>query len=170
MWMLMYKRLALPISYSQKKRSKKDVEAIVIHYTGNNYDDAEGNVNFFSKNNARQAGAHFFVDQEGNIGRSIPINRVAWAVGGDYREKGKGGQYYGIYTNHNTVSIELCDCKNKDASPEQIKAVKKLVKYIRRWCPNAKAIIRHYDVNGKICPARLIDESKWRWFKKQIGG
>jgi 23S rRNA pseudouridine955/2504/2580 synthase len=34
--------------------------------------------------------------------------------------------------------------------------------------PNAKTIIRHFDVNGKYCPARMVDESKWKKFLKGI--
>lgn len=57
-------------------------------------------------------------------------------------------------TNENSVSIELCDCNNveKPYSNKQIKAVRKLIKYIQRYCPNANKIIRHFDVNGKHCP------------------
>ena len=53
-------------------------------------------------------------------------------------------------------------------SEKQAQAVKKLVKYIQKYCPNAKTIIRHFDVTGKQCPAGLIDEKKWQKFKSKI--
>lgn len=173
--MKMYKRLAKRISYAPKKRSRKDVKYIVIHYTGNNGDTARGNVDYFASGNTREAGAHFFVDRKGNIGRSITMNRVAWAVGGDQRSGMKGeAKYYGKCTNYNSVSIELCDIATKDPSKAQIKATKELVKYIKKYCKNAKKIIRHWDVNGKKCPSRMVGNVKtvggkrWASFKKKI--
>lgn len=62
--------------------------------------------------------------------------------------------------------------ENKAAGIRAIKtmaqAVKKLVKYIQKYCPNAKTIIRHFDVTGKQCLAGLIDEKKWQKFKSKI--
>ena len=169
--MKMYKRLAKSYSYSPNKRSRKDVRYIVIHYTSGKNDTAKNNVDYFATSNIRNAGAHFFVDQQGNIGRSIPMNRTAWAVGGDQRS-GKDGEaaYYGKCTNANSVSIELCDNATKDPSEKQIESVKKLMKYIKKYCPNATKIIRHWDVNGKSCPARMVgkENKKWVKFKKAI--
>ena len=80
--MKMYKKMAKPVSYDPKKRSKRDVRYIVIHYTGNVGDTAKGNVNYFATTNKREAGAHFFVDQDGNI--AIPeggeITPIALAI------------------------------------------------------------------------------------------
>ena len=83
--MKMYKKLAKSISYDSRKRNKKDVKYIVVHYTGNNGDTAKGNVQYFATSNKREAGAHFFVDRKGKIARSVTMNRSAWAVGGDHR-------------------------------------------------------------------------------------
>lgn len=167
--MKMYKKMAKSISYNAKKRKKKDVKYIVIHYTGNENDTAKNNVNYFANSNTRPAGAHFFVDSKGNIGRSIPLNRVAYAVGGFFNKLNGAATYYKKCTNENSVSIELCDCVKK-YSDKQAKATKKLVKYIRKHCPNAKTIIRHWDVNGKSCPACMtgINNKKWASFKKAI--
>lgn len=169
----MEKIYAKPISYdSTKTRKLKDVKAIVIHNTGNNGDTAENNAKYFANSNTRSAGAHYFVDQNGNVVKSILLKRAAWAVGGSkYKDCAKtgGGKYYGIFTNYNTVSIELCDIVKKEPSEKMIKAVKKLIKSIRKYCPNAKQVIRHFDVNGKPCPAAMTDNAKWKEFLKAIG-
>ena len=136
-----------------KKRDRNDVRFIVIHYTGNKNDTALANARYFANTNTRTAGAHFFVDRKGTVIKSVAMNLVAWSVGGKYPKRAGGGSYYGKCTNSNSVSIELCDIANKQPSAEQIKAVKKLIKHIRKYCPNAKTIIRHFDVNNKICPA-----------------
>lgn len=165
------KILAKSISYAPTKRNKKDIKYIVIHYTAGNNDTAVAEGNYFKNANTRKAGAHFFVGQDGTIVKSIPMDRTAWAVGGSKYsdcDKTGGGKYYGKCTNANSVSIELCDNLNKDPSKAQVQAVKDLVAYIRKYCPNARTIIRHFDVTGKHCPARMMDKDKWVKFRGEI--
>ncbi len=155
------KMQAKSISYGSK-RDLTSIKYIVIHYTGNKGDTAKGNANYFATTNTRQAGVHFFVDKQGEIWRSIPMNRTAWAVGGLYSQKRGAGAYYGKCTNANSVSIELCDCCT-ETNWEQMKAARQLVLYIQKKCPNAKTIIRHWDVNGKVCPAPMIGKNNVKW-------
>lgn len=156
-----HKKLAKSISYGSK-RSLKDIEYIVIHYTGNKGDTAKNNADYFAMANARQAGAHFFVDKQGEIWKSINMNRIAWAVGGKYSLLNGAGAYYGKCTNANSVSIELCDCC-VDTNWKQKLATRQLVQYIQKKCPNAKTIIRHWDVNGKSCPLSMIGKGNEKW-------
>lgn len=156
-----HKKLAKSISYGNK-RSLKSIKYIVIHYTGNNNDTAKGNATYFATSNTRSAGAHFFVDKAGVIYKSVNMNRIAWAVGGKVTTTGNAGSYYGKCTNNNSISIELCDCIN-DANWEQMLSVRKLVQYIKKKCPNAKTIIRHWDVNGKSCPAPMTGKNNKKW-------
>ena len=167
--MKMTTKYAKSISYGNK-RPLSNIKYIVIHYTGNKGDTAQNNLDYFANGNTRQAGAHFFVDKKGNVGKSIPMNRTAWAVGGDHRSGRKGeAAYFGKCTNANSVSIELCDMCLK-TNWEQMYATRKLVKYIQSKCPNAKTIIRHWDVNGKDCPVPFIGNGneKWTEFKRFI--
>lgn len=161
MGIIIHKKMAKSISYGNK-RSLNSIKYIVIHYTGNNGDTAKGNANYFATSNTRQAGAHFFVDKSGEIYKSINMNRIAWAVGGKYNISNGAGSYYGKCTNTNSISIELCDCIT-DTNWDQKIAARKLVKYIQKKCPNAKIIIRHWDVNGKSCPAPFIDRGNKKW-------
>lgn len=168
--MKIHKLLAGKKSYdSTSKRNKKNVKYIVIHYTGNKGDTAKNNALYFKNTNTREAGAHFFVDGKGEVYKSVNMNRTAWAVGGSKYAGTKGGSYYGKCTNSNSVSIELCDCM-KNYTEKQAEAVKDLVKYIRKHCPNAKTVIRHWDVNGKECPKPMIgtNNSMWKKFLKKI--
>lgn len=162
-------KTAKSISYGAK-RDRKKVYYIVIHYTGNKGDTAKNNAIYFATTNTRAAGAHFFVDKQGEIWRSIPMNRTAYAVGGDQRTGAKGeAKYYGKCTNANSVSIELCD-RLDSVNWKQMVAVKKLIQHIHKKCPNAKTIIRHWDVNGKKCPGPMAgaDNAKWRHFHNYI--
>lgn len=167
--MKMIKKNAKSISYGGK-RSLNNIKYIVIHYTGNKGDTALNNLDYFANGNTRQAGAHFFVDKAGKIGKSIAMSRTAWAVGGDHRSGRKGeAAYFGKCTNANSVSIELCDMCVK-TNWKQMLATRKLVKYIQSKCPNAKTVIRHWDVNGKECPAPFVGTSNEKWieFKRFI--
>lgn len=159
-------KLGLPVV-----RTYKSVDAIVIHNTGNTGDTAENNVKYFSKkygSNTRSAGANYFVDQKGNIGKSIPLKNIAYAVGNPNNAY-KRGAYYSMLSNKNTVHIELCDIMSKEPSKEMVEAVKKLIKHIRYYCPNAKTIVRHYDIVRKDCPSRFVSDSKaWNKFRNQI--
>lgn len=170
--MMIHTLPAKKISYGEK-RPLKEVKYIVIHYTGNRGDTARGNASYFHSVNTRKAGAHLFVDQRGRIYKSVKLSRIAWAVGGKKYQNCKttgGGKYYGICTNKNSVSIEMCDMYKNVASPQMIRGLKDAVKYVRKYCPNARIIIRHFDVNGKNCPGTMaIKESKeWRRLLSQI--
>ena len=163
---------AKKISYDYaRKRNRKSIDYIVIHNTGNNGDTAIGNCHYFQRGNTRQAGAHFFIDQQGKYYKSIPMCRTAWSVGGYFTKQNGAGKYYQKCTNYNSVSIELCDIVKKDPSEAMIKALKKVLKYIRKYCPNAKIICRHWDVNGKSCPMRFKgrDNARWKKLLKDIG-
>lgn len=153
------------------KRNRNNVKYIVIHYTANKGDSAKNNGNYFARPHNPKSSAHFFIDQAGNIVQSVEMFYTAYSVGGarysNYKKTG-GAKYYRKCTNANSVSIELCDNLDKDPSAKQIQATKECIKYIRKYCPNAGIIIRHFDVTGKSCPARMLNESKWAKFKAQV--
>lgn len=144
------------------------VKYIVIHYTGISGDTAVSEGKYFAHTNTRSAGAHFFVDRAGNVVESVPMTLTAWSVGGYFTQQNGAGEYYRKCTNANSVSIELCDIAKKNPSSAQIKACRELVAYIKRQCPNVEKIIRHWDVNGKQCPARMVNATAWKKFLSQI--
>lgn len=154
-------------------RAHSSVKYIVIHYTAGNKDTAENEGRYFSRPHYPKTSAHFFIDRLGNVVKSVGLDHVAYSVGGKkYSDCGKtgGGKYYRKCMNSNSVSIELCDNLERDPSPEQIEAVKKTIFYIQKYCKNAKTIIRHFDVNGKHCPARMMDKKKWGDFCEKLAG
>lgn len=166
------KKMTAHKSCLHEKRNRKKIKYIVIHYTGNSNDTAADNGRFFQKEHSGSrygVGAHFFIGKKGVIVKSIPMNRVAWSVGGLYTQKDGAGSYYEKCTNANSVSIELCSA-TKGYSDKQVEAVKWLIEYIQKYCPNARTIIRHWDVNGKCCPAPMAgkDNKMWIAFKKVI--
>lgn len=158
---------AKSISYSGT-RAYSSVYYIIIHYTGISNDTAQNNAKYFANGNTRAAGAHFFVDQQGRIYQSIKMSNIAKSVPRKRQGYSGGGTFLKKCTSANSVSIEMTDNLTKDPSAAQTEAVRQLVAYIQNVCPNAKSIVRHYDVTGKLCPARMVDEKKWAAFKSAI--
>ena len=147
-------------------RPLSQIKYIVIHYTANDGDKAWNNANYFQGAN-RKASAHYFVD-DNNVYQSVLDNYTAWSVGGSkYADCSKtgGGKLYGKCTNANSISIELCDTnKNGTVYPTTatIKLAIELTKQLMsKYNIPVDRVIRHFDVNGKHCPAYWMDNSKW---------
>lgn len=160
---------AKAVSYNRAETRKLNtIKYIVIHYTAGKGDTAKNEAMYFANGNTRQAGAHYFVDKKGEVYKSINMNR---AVGGDMRSGDGDGKLYGQCTNSNSVSIELCDCLS-DVNYTQLLALRQLVLKIKAKCRNAEYIVRHWDVNGKYCPAPMIgkDNVKWKRVSKFLAG
>lgn len=145
-------------------RKAKSIKYIVIHYTANDGDHDESNGNYFH-NNKVGASAHYFVDSD-SITQSVPDNYIAYAVGGDHRGPSGGGSKYKICTNSNSISIELCDDKKNGTiypSKATIDNAIELTKILmEKYNIPQSHVIRHFDVNGKLCPAYWVKDSLWK--------
>lgn len=152
-------------------RSTKDIDYIVVHYTGNSKDTALNNCKYF-QGASRGASAHYFVDGGKYVYKSVAVNRVAWAVGGRYSTVGPAGNYYKKCTNANSLSVEMCNSAGKVPGKVRDQTVE-LVKFLmKKYGIPASHVIRHWDVNGKVCPEPWAGatNSCWSNFKKGIGG
>lgn len=152
-------------------RSTKDIDYIVLHYTGNSGDTALNNCKYF-QGASRNASAHYFVDGGKYIYKSVPVSNVAWSVGGCYSTSGSAGNYYKKCTNANSLSVEMCN--GTGSVPEKVqKQTVELVKFLmKKYGVPASRVIRHWDVNGKTCPAPWVgaENTGWKAFKRDIGG
>lgn len=155
-------------------RSASQIKFLVYHYTGNRTDTALNNANYF-RTGYRDASAHYFVD-DNNIYQSVPDNYVAWSVGSTgWLDQGspyasKGHKYWQIATNVNTLNIEMCST-NGVHTDATLKNAKELGQYLcdKYNIPNSN-VIRHFDVNGKLCPITMVtNEERWNSFKANIG-
>ena len=167
--MNLVKILANRINYGNK-RNTNNIKWLVIHYTANDGDSAKGNGNYF-KNNKPNASAHYFVDDD-VIVNSVPDDYIAYAVGGK-KYNNNGGKYYGVCTNTNSLSIELCDTKRNGKSDLSSETRKNAIELARHLCKKYKIdknhIIMHYQVNGKLCPKYFVEDTKaWKKFKDDI--
>ena len=154
-------------------RTADQIKYIVIHYTANDGDRAAANANYF-KNNVVKASAHYFVDDD-SIMQSVPDLFIAWSVGGtkwkDCATTG-GGKMYGKITNANSISVEMCDTKKDGtiiASEQTMANTAMLVKSLmKKYNVDINHVYRHFDVNGKHCPAYLMNDAAWAAFKERL--
>lgn len=158
------------------KRSTSEIEYIAIHFTANDGDHDEGNANYFASHRNLKASAHDFVDDD-SVTQSVPDDYVAYSVGGSkYTDCAKtgGGKLYGIATNRNTLNIEMCDTvKDGTIKAQEATIVNTILlvrKKMKQYNIDIDHVIRHFDVNGKHCPAYLMDEQAWAEFKARILG
>lgn len=158
-----------------KARKGDQIRYLVLHYTGNDGDSAAGNASYYH-NTVVKASAHYFVDDR-EVWRSVPELSAAWAVGGkkwaDCARTG-GGTLYGVVTNSNSISVELCDTRKDGvygASEETLKNAAELCREIMgRYRIPLERVVRHFDVTGKHCPAYMMDPAAWAAFKGRLAG
>lgn len=151
-------------NYTEERN--REVQYLVLHYTGNSNDRAKNNAVYFTEA-GRKASAHFFVDEE-IIYQSVPLNCVAWHCG--------DAQYKHLSCrNSNSIGIEMCcsgDYKVSDAT--KAKAVKLIAALCKLMGVSVSQIdtyvLRHYDITGKLCPAQMAGNhnSEWKNFKESI--
>jgi hypothetical protein len=143
-------------------RALHSIGYIAVHFTSNDGDTAENNGKYFQGEN-RKASAHYFVDDT-TVVHSVPDDRIAWSVGGRKYNNG-GGRLYGIAKNANTLNVELCDTVKNGvvkATAATINNALDLVKdLMSKYNVTVDRVIRHYDVNGKPCPAYWVDDTLW---------
>lgn len=158
-------------------RKASSIRYIVVHFTANDGDHDESNANYFRTPN-RAASAHYFVDDD-SVTQSVYCTRIAWSVGGRKYTSCKtsgGGKLYGICTNANSISIELCDTvrdgKFKPTQATLDNAVILIKKLMKRYNVPTSRVIRHFDVTGKLCPVYFCNskenDAAWEQFKKQL--
>ena len=157
------------ISYG-KKRSYDSIKYIVVHYTANKNDTAKANANYYANGNTHNAGAHYYVDEGDTIYKSVPLNRVAWSVGGNkYNDCAKtgGGKLYKQVCNSNSLSIEMCNSSTKNDRVEQNTLW--LIRFLmKKYGIQKSNVVRHFDVTGKHCPVTLMNDKEWKEFKSRI--
>ena len=149
-------------------KAKRQVKYIAVHYTAGGSSkagSAKAVRNVFLQPK-RRASADFVVDDETIVQINPNLNNYyTWGVGDKKNPYTGGGTLYGMATNRNTVSIEICSNLKKGYDPNipnhegwyfteaSLQNATKLVRWLlKRFGLSKTAVVRHYDVSGKICP------------------
>lgn len=151
-------------------RSAK-IQFIVIHYTANNGDTAQGNCSYFQGKN-RGASAHYFVD-ETSVWQSVRDTDTAWHCGGGLQGSG-GHAYYKQCTNSNSLGIEMCSRIENGSYmiPEKTVENAQILtrQLMKKYSVPVEHVIRHYDVTGKACPKPWTENiALWQQFRSRLG-
>jgi len=140
----------------------KSINGIVIHYTGNPGTDAEANRNYFESRkdepsqSSNKVSSHFIIGLDGTIIQCIPLNEMAYASN---------------TRNSDTISIECCHPGKKGRfSKNTYNSLVHLAAWLcGKYRLSKEAIIRHYDVTGKMCPLYYVkNEDAWEKLKNDI--
>ncbi len=136
-------------------RQLEAVRGIVVHYVGNPGTSAQANRNYFA-NPTTVVSSHFVIGLEGEIIQCIPLDERS-AASND--------------RNPDTISIEVCHPDESGKFNDSTYA--SLVKLTAWLCAefelDTDAVIRHYDVTGKLCPLYFVEnEDAWNDFKSDV--
>lgn len=145
--------------YSRPGTALGQVNGIVIHYTANPGTGAIQNRNYFEglkDSGETHASSHFIVGLDGEIVQCIPCNEVSYASND---------------RNDDTISIECCipDETGKFNAATYRSLVELTSWLCRRYGLSSDAVIRHYDVTGKLCPKYYVEHPEaWEQFKREL--
>lgn len=157
------------------ERRAEQIKYLVYHYTGNTGDRAVNNAKYY-QNTVVQASAHYFVD-DGEIYQSVEDLQTAWSVGGkkwaDCPKTG-GGTLYGVVTNGNSISIEMCGtARNGQRMASEVTLERAAAlgrELMEKYHIPIERVVRHFDVTGKHCPAYMMESGAWEAFKSRLSG
>ena len=150
------------------------IKFIALHYTAGTTSKAGtamSTAKWFANgaNPKNPASSDFIVDDSDVIQYNKDIeNYYSWCVGGTKYTNpttSLGASLYGIATNKNTISIEICsnkrnpkslDANDKDwyFTDAELDNTRELVKYLmKKYNIPIERVIMHHTVTGKLCPA-----------------
>lgn len=153
-------------SSNYTNKDSRDVDFIVLHYTGNSRDLAVNNVKYFAGAN-RSASAHFFVD-DNEIYQGIELRDYAWHCAG-------GAWQHPSCRNTNSWGIEMCCSGNYIVSEKTKENAAYLTAHLCKLIGVTAStvdtyVLRHYDTVGKLCPKQMAgkDNAEWKAFKQMV--
>ena len=159
-----------PLSCCITKAPNRTIKYLAIHYTAGASSApgrAKGMKSSWEK--SKRASADFGVDDESMVQfNPDPRNYRCWSVGDKKNPYSGGGRLYGIATNANTISIEICSNLKSGTSASKTNhegwyfteaalnnAVKLSKILMKKYNIPIERIVRHYDISGKVCPGIL---------------
>lgn len=144
--------------YSIKCPHSLTPEYVTVHDTANSASAA--NEVSYMISNSNQTSFHLAVD-EANCIQGIPFNRNSWADGDGANGTG----------NRKSINVEICRPTNSDRSlydKAEENAVYVLARLLYAYGLGIDKLKRHYDWNGKNCPAVILNEKRWDGFVGRV--
>ena len=160
-------------NFYPKKRAKKEIIYLVIHYTGMKNEKAA--LNRLTKIQS-QVSSHYLIKKDGDIILLVPDLYIAWHAGFSSWKKKR-------FLNTSSIGIELTnpghEFNYKKFSKKQINSLIKLSKFlIKKYKINRKNILGHSDISperkkdpGEKFPWEYLSKNKigvWHKINKNI--
>ena len=145
------------INFDTPERNNKDINFVIIHYTGMKSETAAIKRLCNSKS---KVSSHYFIKKNGEILNLIPDNYIAWHAGKSRWKKKK-------FLNKNSIGIEIQNPGHSfnypNFSEKQIVALKKLLRFLmKKYKIYKKNVLGHSD----IAPERKKDPGeKFPWHR-----
>ena len=142
-------------NFNRKKRLKKSIKIVVIHYTG--MQSERESVSRLC-NPKSKVSSHFVISQNGRAYRLVQDNQIAWHAG-----KSCWGKYKNL--NKNSIGIELVNKGHRfgytNFKKKQLLSLIKICKsLIKKYKIKKRNVVGHSD----IAPLRKIDPGeKFPW-------
>ena len=144
-------------NFSKKNRSKKDIEFVVIHYTG-----MQSEIESMKrlKNSKFKVSCHYIINRKGNITQMVKDANVAWHAG-----KSKWKKFVNL--NRHSIGIELVNKGHQfgyqNFTKKQINSLILLCNFLKKkYKIKGENFIGHSD----IAPLRKADPGeKFPWKK-----
>ena len=132
--------------HSQHGIELREVNGVVVHYTGNPGTTAEQNRSYYknlAETKETYASSHFVIGMDGKIIQCVPLDEIA---------------YCSNQRNDDTISIECCHSDDiGQFSQDTLDALVQLLNWlIKTYELGRDDILRHYDVTGKECPYYFV--------------
>lgn len=156
-----------PLQSCVTRTPNRTIKYLAIHYTAG-ASSAPGRAKNMkiSWEKTRRASADFGVDDRDMVQFNPDLrNYKCWAVGDKKNAYSGGGRLYGIATNANTISIEICSNLKKGTSAAvpnhegwyfteaSLNNAVKLAKILmKKYNIPLERVVRHYTISGKVCP------------------
>ena len=142
-------------------KGKNNPKYIVNHET-DNYSEGAGARNHAKaqfNGNLGDASVHFYVDDK-EIYQCLELTDGPWSV---------GDANYGVITNWNNISIEICVNPDSNYNTARKNAAE-LNKYLlKQYGWGMDRVKRHYDATYKTCPRKMIQNPNlWKEFIQWI--
>lgn len=151
-------------------KNNRAIQWIVLHYTAGTRSikgSAKSIANYFARPTTKASADYIVDDAEIVQYNPDPKNYYCWSVGGKKYSSmatSLGGKYYGICSNNNSISIEMCSNKKNTATlnasdddwyltEATVNNAVQLTKYLMNlYNIDADHVIMHHMVTGKWCP------------------
>jgi N-acetyl-anhydromuramyl-L-alanine amidase AmpD len=134
-----YNKLMRSSSKKYATRALSSINQIVVHHSASIGQRAEDYARYHVQSRGWAGiGYHFVIEVNGDIIGCNPLTNVSYNV-----------------ADHNTRSIGIClsgDFTKQDPSPQQLKSLDQLIKYLRAEFPQRLAVAGHKDYGQTSCP------------------